>query len=213
MHLKDCDGDAEKNKTRQAISLEKSVIRQIISLLNSGERSSERLIFLQNTIDNYFYTLCHKGNEYTLHFRTESFLRITRFLLNYPERFSIDVKETEYLYDTMRLIDKATYCLYQICTESVRPSVIKKFMEYVKDTEIEKNSIFFLYRISPSFVRDLYPDVDINELSKKELYYGITTGYFEYGVNAKLAIKRLKNMFAFDILNKLEKDGFAYLNM
>ena len=50
--------------------------------------------------------------------------------------------------------------------------------------------------------------IQVEELSVKELYYSITTGFYEYGKDGNKAVERLKVMQANEVLDKLAHDGF-----
>lgn len=203
--------EAEREKTCQIISLEKSVIKQFIETLNSKEIATESLENLQKKLEKYYYILCIKGNEYSFHAKKESLIRITRFLLCYPVKFHIDIATTEYVYEKMWLIDMATFCLYQLCESEIKTTVVDHFLRYTKDSAIGKICVIYAYRIAPKFIRDKYNNLMVEDLNEKELYYGITTGYFQYGRGNNPAICQLKNMSATETLNKLANDGFIIL--
>lgn len=199
---------AEREKICHIICLEKSVIRQIIKALNSKEISEELIAILQKNLEEYYYYLCLKGSEYPLHARIESFLRVVRFLFCYPVKYHIDASITGRVYDKMRLLDMATYCLYQLCDYEIRSAAVDSFLCYIKYTDIGKISTIYAYRVAPVFIRNKYNSLKVEDLTEKELYYGITTGLYEYEKGGNPAIKQLRNICAEETLCKLAKEGF-----
>lgn len=200
---------AEKGKTHNIIKLEKSVIRKIIAVLDYNEPRKELIESLKESLEVYYYELCQKGNEYSLHDKVGSFIRLTRFLLDYPVKSNIESKIVESIYEKMRLVDMSTFCLNQLCSITISESMISRFLEYMKDTKIGKLCIFYLYRVNSKYISSKYGLlIQVEELSVKELYYSITTGFYEYGKDGNKAVERLKVMQANEVLDKLAHDGF-----
>lgn len=200
--------EAERESTRQIICLEKSVINQVIETLGSKEITTSSLEKLQKKLEKYYYSLCLKCNEYSFHAKKESLIRITRFLLCYPVKFNIEVPVIEYVYDRMWLLDMATFCLYQLYECEINTTAVDNFLRYISDSSIGKLSIIYSFRIAPGLINERYRDLMVEDLNEKELYYGVTTGYFQYERVNNPAICQLKNMSATAVLNKLISEGF-----
>lgn len=187
---------------------EKAAIKHIIRILLSKEINKACADDLKRLLEDYYYSLCNKGGDYTVHFKTRSAHRILRFLLAFPVKYNIDTYLVETLYDKYWLIDVSTYVYYQLTAKSIRPKTIDRFMNYIKDTSIEKLCVFCLFRVNPEHIRNTYVYNDVSVLTKRELFYGVSTGYYKIVNGTNPAIERLVELGAEKELAKLIEDGF-----
>lgn len=201
------NGQPEDKKTMadRCVSLERRLIGLIKRTMDSGTFSDETFEILSRLTDEYSYITCV---DYSMAC-VESIRRLLCFLIEYPVRNRIDIKLTEILFERIQLINCLTYVYFQVSGEKISSNVIDKYLSYLKGSSVRSLAILFLYRVNPEHIRENYSIGDISELSKLELYYGITTGFFETKGRAKTAYKRLKELSAIYEIESLKKSGFV----
>lgn len=195
----------------EAVLLEKDIIRTIISIMNIKENASDVLgqlaKRLERLVKDYCYIMCHKRSM-TYYERENSLKRLLLFLLVYPVKNNISLTKTEFLFSKIPLINMVTYGYFQVCEKPIRSKVLSRYIKYLDKSKWQKLAIIFLYRVNPSYIKKEYSLGEMQTLTKKELYYGISTGFFETRGKGKDAILRLMELSANSELELLRKAGF-----
>lgn len=190
------------------IEQEELIISTVIDILFSETFDDKRKSLLCEAVRGYSKLLSSASYHQTLHIKIESLLRILRFLIEYPIKNRIDQSIVVSLYGEYELLNMVTFAVFQMSTESIGEDSIISFMDYVKGSYIEKLSAFFLFRLNPDCIKVHYQYDNVYEMTAEELYYGVATGYYRIGFGTNAAIKRLVEMSAWDMIDRLTGDGF-----
>lgn len=208
------EDEANKLKgDKEIVRLENEVVSRLRVLMDSEDLSEGSFKETAKLLESYYYEVLSCGFNVLCDYGTESIGRLLNFLLSYPVTHNINKKYIEKMYDRLCLINVSTYILTQYCKMKIKCDLIKGYMNHIKGTIIEARSAFCLYRVNAEYIRYSYEFYSMDKLSPKDLYYGITTGYYEMSGNGsislgKQAVRRLKKMCAYNELNRLKKDGF-----
>lgn len=204
---------SEQRGCLEVIRLENEVVVKLKKLMDTEELSECRLQETVELLESYYYEVLRDGFSIGRDYGIESIRRLLTFLLSYPVKKNINKSYIEKVYDRLNLINISSYILTQNCKTIINSKLIKDYMNHIKGTIIEARSAFCLYRVNSDYIRNLFGFYSLDNLSPKDLYYGITTGYYEMSVGktdslGRQAIHRLGELCADNELNRLKKDGF-----
>lgn len=153
--------------------------------------SFNKKAFIQR-MDNVIDSVCYSV------FQEKDFVLRGRFL----ERFLFDITDyviskekpvSDMLFDILyerEIINNLTFYIDQCRETKSSESKIDKIIYSVRHKRYCNSIVFYLFRINKSYVSDNYP-IDLDALSERELYFGISTGYFFYTGNEKSAYEKL----------------------
>jgi len=202
---------AEINQLEKAIT---SLLYQKLTSDDLDEISNNKL---RQHIDRYFH-LFYLTNR-AMNYRIHALIRLLKLSLTFPVKYNINAVCMERIYRSYSLIDKLTFHIYQFTDELINSSIIDRFLNYVKGTASETLFTFFLFRVSPDYVRNNFRIDNIDELNPEELYYGISTGYFSFKQLREVALDRLYHLAsdenkvisskATEMLYRLKHDGYS----
>lgn len=102
------------------------------------------------------------------------------------------------LYDSCGFIDYLTFFIYQVqlsplSDEKINKEKIREYLDLMQDESFFKSSVFYFSRINREFVKSLY-SFSIKDLTPKELYFSISTGYYFLKESRKELSKRLQTL-------------------
>lgn len=205
---------ADERVSAKLYFYEKQSIRLLVNLMKSGSLDEGSLNNLETNLRQYYFIFCNFAEYLKFSERICSLLRVINFLLKYPVKNRINPHIIEQLYSSSWLLNMATYNLSQISEKRLCVKSVEEFLGLIKGTSIERLSSFWFYRNNPAYMSSACASYKINEMTKQELYYGVTTGFYRirYGTYGTCdAIERLHELSADDELEMLARDGYWIL--
>ncbi|MDO4188060.1 MAG: hypothetical protein Q4D29_03645 [Lachnospiraceae bacterium] len=203
--------DVSDIRRKELKSIERRIIRQIANILRGNNQVEEDMNNLEYMFKEY-YQYYFDNMIVNAKCCEESLERLLRFLLVFPVRYRIDISSIEFLYKKYSLVNFVTYCLYQLCESSVKCSYIRDYLTYIQGSSIEKLTTFYLYRVNPDYVKGNFRCHLVSELTPKEIYYGVTTGYLNIKEKGNGVLERLYDLSAFEEIRQLKSDGFRIVS-
>lgn len=197
----------DKTMTEKLLCLEVDFIEHMAKVLRKNSIIKSDVCKLEEVMREYFFILCQKCMSIDLSVRTESILRVNRFLLTFPVRNNVNKMISLELYERLSIMYLSTYVLFQISAEIISSGEIDEYISYINGTKVEKLYTIYLYRVNPKHVKTKHR-LYVTDLSKAELYHAVASGYYEIGKGNCEAINRLYSLEAYEEINKLKSDGF-----
>lgn len=186
----------------QLNQLEKTVINSLEDIIAEKATKVQEKAFI-DLLNKYY--ICILTGDYLLSCRIDSIKRFLLFLLIYPVKNKIDADRIIRIYSRYWLLDMVTFFVFQLTDETINQMLIEKFLSIC--TGYERNlSIIFLYRVNQDYIRQNY-EVSIDDLTPKEIYYGISSGYYSERNIKEAAIRKLISLNNEKELNILKTDG------
>lgn len=210
--------DNEKN----AITKEKRYfLSQLNAMMSNSQHTGEQIMQIKET----YYSLYVSAFDIKLTEteRIEFIHGMLQEVIKIVIASNLPNDEIFSLMDKLDVINSLTFLLDQIRENKFSKKLIEKYLMLAKGTDFYATNVIQLFRINKSFVKENYC-LDISRMNSKELYLGITSGYFDYSeYNSESYIKlvslcikyaenndggKRKYLNPLFVVNELHKDGF-----
>jgi len=196
------------NQFNQLIQLEKKLIHIVIKLISEDAdlkiTDKESASVFIDTLKKYYIAI--NSASILIQLRQNSIERVLKFLLVYPIKLGADVRKVVRLLNKYWLMDMVSFFYFQITSKRLSKKRIGDFLSYIGSLEGKAIFIFYLYRVNPEFVGNNY-NVQLDGLTPREIYYGISSGYYELLSGTNEAVMRLLSLNAQKELSMLKADG------
>lgn len=200
--MRDIKEKSGESMPYQLIQLEKTVISSIVDITSEGITNEQEKSFI-DLLKKYYISVI--SGDFLLSSRVDSMKRLLRLLLAYPVENNLNSRKILRAYSRYWLLDMVTFFVFQLTDEVINETLIDNFLGIC--TGNERNlSIIYLYRINPNYVSEKYK-INIDDLTPREIYYGISSGYFPDGITKETAIGKLFRLNSEKELNMLKADG------
>lgn len=127
-------------------------------------------------------------------------------------RSSISAEKKFQIMDEVEIIDSLTFLLDQIRENRISEKLIDSLLKSANSTSYYFLNIIFLFRVNRPYVKSKY-SISMQEMSAKELYYSITSGYVEYEEEKSVSYFRFIDIFvksAYKKGNDMSNDSVLY---
>lgn len=228
--------NADKQCMSQIKSAERKVMEQAKRTLLikwEEEEAAAGLKYFKDLLNVYYEIIMDIKHMHT--YRTDSLLRVLEFMISFPVRNHVCNKWTAYVYERTDMLNNLTFLIFQLSTSGADEQILGVFLEYIAGTSIETVTKLFFYRINPGLIdehRELAGDCEIaldipeshtanepsgkmsiDNMTPRELYYSIATGYFSINNGICKALLRLHELSgdsleARHFLQRLRDEGF-----
>lgn len=182
-----------KEHTAQAIS---EFLKAVNKAINSNQISNVGDV--KNTFKNLYRTIF---NDKTIKNKSSVFESLL-----FDSLYNIAIENDEKtmvaldLYDKCGIIEGLTFFIYQLTDSLFDEDKIKTYLDKMRNESYFKANVFYFSRVNRNYVRNSY-SLSVEELTPKELYFSISTGYYFLREYRKALTNRLKDLII-EYINK-----------